>query len=126
MKIDDYIIKHTITKIGVSLPNYIICEVIVDDPFELIPVVKNNNCYISQIGWWEHSEITTGSTIGYGGPRDPRSPEMYYFAETDICRNFNSNTKEEEYYEYLDQIIDSYPHHNLVPAFDIKPTNQSS
>lgn len=120
MRIEDYLSDHTVLRIGVSISGYICCETIVDDPIELISVVRQSNCYISEIRWWDRVEIASGSSIGYGGPRDPLSPDSHFFAETDICKVFNTLSRDEEYYEYIDQIKSTYYHLDLFPAFDIK------
>ena len=119
-RIEQYLEKHLIVRIGLTIPGYICCEVIVDNPAELIAVVKKAKCYISGIRWWDRAEIESGSSIGYGGPLDPRDPDRMFFAETDICREFDASVKEKEYNEYFEQVRSAYPNHELYPAFDIK------
>lgn len=120
MEINDYLLKHTIVKIGNGIPGYVCCETIVDDPIELISVVMENECYISEIRWWDLVPISEGSTIGYGGARDPRAPDTMFFAETDICTEFYGTSEYEDYCSYLEQIKCNYSNHNLFPAFCIK------
>lgn len=124
MNIDDYLKQHMIVKIGMTLPGYICCETIVDNPKELVPIVRKNGYFISEILWWDRVDIVSGSKIGHGGPRDPRSPNSHYFAETDIQKVFDTILEDEEYYEYFDQIKQTYPDCNLFPGFDIKPFMQ--
>lgn len=118
--IEDYLKSHMIVGSRNTVPGYIGCEVIVDNPAELVSLVNGSECYISEIRWWEHAEIATGSNIGYGGPRDPQNPDTHYFAETDICMTFDSFSSENTYQEYLQKINSSYPMLDLHPAFDIK------
>lgn len=120
MNIEDYLIRHTIVKIGVTLPGYICCEAIVDDPIQLLAIVRENNCYISEVRWWDCAKILSGSSIGYGGPRDPRCPKYRFFAETDIAKTFTPWTQDKEYKNYLQKINNDYSNFNLLPAFDIK------
>ena len=120
MTIEDYLNRNAIVKIGTTLPGYVCCEVIVDNPVELVFVLQTSDCYISEIRWWDCLEIGNSSTIGYGGPRDPRNPDSFYFAETDICQFFSADSRPENYYEYLNHIKEVYPKHNLFPSFDIK------
>ena len=120
MKLDDYLNNHTITRIGHSIAGYVCCEIIVDNPIDLIPIVRENNCYISEIRWWDRVKIASGSIIGYGGPRDPRNPNSYFFAETDICKTFDNFSCDKDYYVYLQQIFKEYNKFDLHPAFDIK------
>ena len=120
MKLEDYLSNHTIVKIGTCLPGYVCCETIVDDPIKLISVLGENSCYIAEIRWWDRVEISTGSSIGYGGPRDSRSPNTHFFAETDISKIFNVFTRKEEYYSYLDEIKRNYSNYDLYPSFDVK------
>ena len=117
MHIEEYLNMQGVVVIG---KGYMQGEVIVDNPIELINIVRQNDCYISEIRWWEYCEIIMGSKIGYGGPRDPRCPDRFFFAETDIYKTFNSNTEDSTYYDYLDQIKKAYPFYNLRPAFVIK------
>ena len=119
MKLEDYIDKHTIIKIGMPSSEYVYCEVIVDDPKQLVSVARDDGYYISSIRWWHHANITAGSNIGYGGPKDPNCPD-YYFAETDFCKQFDVFSQDEEYYKYIDEIKHAYPNSLLIPAFDIK------
>ena len=120
MKLMDYLGTHMIVKIGIGLPEYVCCETIVDDPVKLISLIRENNCFISLIRWWDWVKITNGSDIGYGGPRDPRNPNTHFFSETDICRAFTEFSHDEEYYMYLDEVKKNYPNYDLYPAFDIK------
>ena len=120
MRIEDYLENHTVVKIGNPVPGYICCEIIVDNPMQLISVVRENSCFISEIRWWDRVEIAVGSSIGYGGTRDPRNPETHFFAETDICRVFNDLLRDDEYYAYLENIKLNNSNLDLFPAFDIK------
>ena len=90
-----------------------------DNPIDLVDCIIKNNCYISEIRWWDRADITLGSKIGYGGTRDPRVPQKYYFAETDICDTFEKSTSFTEYVEYLNKIKMQYYMYDLHPAFDI-------
>lgn len=73
-------------------------DVIVDNPKEFIVLVKHNNWHIENIQWWDRVRIYIGSTIVYGGMRDPRDIE-YFFAETDICQEFSVHAQIDEYIE---------------------------
>ena len=93
MKIEDYLNDHTIIKIGVSPPGYICSEVIVDNPAELISIIRENGCYIAEIRWWDCVEIVSGSSIGYGGPRDPRGPDSHYLPKRIFTRYLTISLK---------------------------------
>ena len=121
MRLDEFLSRNTIVQIGQTLPGYVICEAIVDNPKDLISIVKKNGCYISEIRWWEHAKIAVGSIIGYGGPRDPREPSSYFFAETDIYKVFDVFTCDKDYYKYIEQVKKQYYNFDLFPAFDIRP-----
>ena len=120
MNLLDYIRKHTIISIG-KLENNdcIIVEMISDNPKQLIEVILNNNCYISEIRWWDRASLSTKSRIGYGGTCDPRDPKKYYFAETDICNSFGPTTTLFEYINYLDNVRALYSEYDIYPAFDV-------
>lgn len=120
MPLKEYIERHLITRIGFTPPGYIATEVIVDDPESLIDAVIEHKCYISSVLWWDNVRVGIGSPIGYGGPGDPRSEE-FFFSETLICREFESNTTKNEYKAYLDEVWKMHRERNLYPAFDIKP-----
>ncbi len=119
MTIQDYLDKHTIVKIGSTPPGFVCTEVIVAEPKEFVAIVLQNGCYIVEIQWWDRSKIGAGSTIGYGGPRDPRSPDSYFFAETDIQKHFDAPMQIDEYYSYLDETAEYYSDFEIFPAFDV-------
>ena len=120
MNIFQYLNEHTIVSIG-NLPNdkCIAAELICDDTQALVKCVVENDCYISEISWWDRASIALGSKIGYGGTPDPRDPKKYYFAETDICASFEKTTTSAEYVKYLNEVKERYIMYDLYPAFDI-------
>ena len=120
MSIFSFLHDHVIIEIGNKLPGYLCCEVIVDNPELLVSIVKENGYYISEIHWWDRAEISKGSSIGYGGPKDPNAYDNYYFAETDISMAFDAVTEDSEYLQYMAQTKEKYAHLDLTPSFDIK------
>ncbi|MBR2650774.1 MAG: hypothetical protein IKD45_03865 [Clostridia bacterium] len=120
MRIEDFLNEHKIVQIGNTTDGYVCCEIIVDNPTELIYALQDSNAYISEIRWWDRVKISCGSTIGYGGPRDPRASDEYFFAETDICKTYNAPPKNTEIHEYITRIKKEYCEYNLFPSFDIK------
>ena len=120
MNLIEYIKHHSIVSIGtLNTDKCVVIEMIPNNPKELIEYVIENNCYISEIRWWDRASIALGSKIGYGGPRDPRDPHNFYFAETDICASFEVTTTFSDYVKYLNDIKDQYFIYDLYPAFDI-------
>lgn len=117
MNFEKYLIAHTIVVIGKGCLDG---EVIVDDPPGVIHTAEESKYYIAEIRWWDRAKIATGSTIGYGGPRDPKDPNTYFFAETDIDKVFSANTEACTYYDYLRQIINENCCYDLRPAFIFK------
>lgn len=112
--------EHVITTVGRSDEDKcVIIEAIVDNPEELVEQVIKNDCYISQIIWWDRALCSKGSSIGMGGPLDPRDPDNYYFAELYICDTFGPETTADEYVEYLNRIKKKYPMCDLYPDFNI-------
>ncbi len=124
MNLKDYLNSHTIIEIGRVLSEYLCLETIVDDPIELINNIDESEYYISVIRWWDRVKIGTSSPIGYGGPRDPRDPEVYYFAETYLEESFEASFNKDEFLTYLSETKEKYRELDLYPAFDImkKPT----
>ena len=120
MDLLEYLKKHTIVSIGnLAADKCVAVEMIADNPKELIECVIKNNCYISEILWWDRASVALGSKIGYGGTPDPRDPKNYYFAETDLCASFGTDTTLFEYIKYLDEVKEKYVMYDLYPAFDI-------
>jgi len=119
MDLNAYLNKHLIICGGIRIQKFIYSDLIVDNPEEFIFLLSKTNYYISHICWWDYVRVGTISAIGYGGTRDPRDSN-YYFAETDLCRNFGSVTTIEEYYNYLFKIKEIYSNYSIFPAFDIK------
>lgn len=119
MNFSIFLSNHVIVQAGVQLPDYICTELIVDNPNELISLVQKSEYYISHICWWDYVKIGYSSSLGYGGRRNPREPD-YYFAETDICRDFEMTATANEYYDYLVKVKNKFSCFNIFPAFDIK------
>lgn len=120
MSLFEFLKEHTIVTIGnLSMEKCIATETISDDPQKLVEYVIQAGCYISEIRWWHRVEISTQSEIGYGGTLDPRDPNNYYFAETDIVDSFDEKTTIFEYTNYLSRIKTQYKKYDLYPAFDI-------
>ena len=120
MKLLQYLKDHKIISIGTLVDDKcVIAEVIVDDPWELVKQVIESNCYISEMRWWDRASFSKKSQIGYGGTRDPRDPQSFYFAETDICSSFKETTTADEYIDYLNTIKSRYSQYDLYAAFDI-------
>jgi len=119
MLFNEYLDRHLIVQIGIRSPEYVCAEAIVDNPDELISIIEGTAYYISHIRWWDHVKIGVVSPIGYGGTRNPRDYD-YYFAETDICKDFDISTTLDEYRDYLAQVKGRYIDYSIYPAFDIK------
>ncbi len=119
MVILDYVRKHKVLQIGVTLPSDICSEVIVDNPKEFVQIVVQNGGYISAISWWERVAIGTKPQIGYGGPRDPIAPDKFYFAETDLGKQFSVLSSVYDYLNYLAQTLQSNQDVALFPAFEV-------
>ena len=96
-------------------------EIIVDKPIEFIDAVLLSGYYISCVMWWDRTKMDESSTIGMGGPRDPRDPDMYYFSEVVyLDKYFDKSTTKGEYCDYIKNIFSAYPSHDLYPGFDIE------
>lgn len=120
MKLFEYLKKHTIVSIGNPVcDRCLIVEMIPDNMKQVVKTILENGCYISEIHWWDRALISSGSSIGYGGPADPRDPEKYFFAETDIFASFEITTSIFDYYEYLDKVKTEYSDYDIYPAFDV-------
>lgn len=120
MGILDYVKKHKVLQIGIDLPSHICSEVIVDEPEKFIRVIVQNGGYISAISWWERVAVGMKPQIGYGGPRDPKAPDEFFFAETDLESCFSVLTSEKEYLNYLALTLQTYPDITLFPAFEVQ------
>lgn len=120
----EFIEQHKILAIGSVLPGELFAEIILDAPYEFIDVALDNNYFISKISWWERAKIRTGSMIGFGGPRDPRVPEEYFFSETGICREFGATTTTDEYYSYINNTQAEYKKLCLIPSFELQYKGQ--
>lgn len=124
MDILQYIKMHMITYIGTGImepmvDEYLATEVILDDPQKFVNEITKSNYYVSLIRWWHRIPVNTSSSIGYGGPLDPRDPDNFYFAETHIEESFEKSTSYSQYIHYLSKIRDQYKNYDIYPAFDI-------
>ena len=120
MDLEIFLQNNVIVSIGEPIIGYICTETIVNDFKKLIDILDVDRYYISEIRWWDCVLIKTGSPIGYGGVRDPRNPFEFFFAETDICQEFDISSTKKVYSAYIDSIKNNYINYNLYPAFDIK------
>ena len=112
--------QQILVSIGVVVDKKcVIVEGIAENPTIFIETVVEKGLYISAIHWWDRSLISQGSQIGYGGPRDPRDPEKYYFAEMDIFATFDKETNVLDYIEYINRIKSQYLSFDIYPAFDV-------
>ena len=124
MEIQEYLDKYSIVKIGKHALDEVCSDTIVETPMRFIDIIEKNGCYISSILWWDYAEISSGSCIGYGGTRDPRNPDCYFYAETDIYREFESGVHSSVYYKYIRDTKKKYPQCRLVPSFTVKRTSK--
>ena len=98
----------------------IVTELIVDNPIQLVEKVISQGLYIPCIIWWDRARIDIGSKIGMGGPRDPRDPDTYFFAEIPhLDKYFGELTTKEEYCQYIEGVLSAYPEFELYPGFDV-------
>lgn len=120
MNLNRYVSENLIIKIGKCCENILFSEIIVDDPENFIAFVYENDCYISEIRWWEHVHVGAAPNIGYGGPRDPRCPNEFYFAETDIGKKFDEFVSRQAICYYIMKTKEEYRAFELYPALDVR------
>ncbi len=41
--------RHTIVKIGMIPPEYVCCEMVLDDPKAFVRIVRENGCYVTEV-----------------------------------------------------------------------------
>ena len=116
----EFIKQHKILDIGCASPGELFAEMILDLPFDFVDAALNDNYYISRINWWERARIQSGSLLGFGGPRDPRAPQKFFFSETSLCKEFDLTTTTDEYYDYINSIQTQYKNICLVPSFELR------
>ena len=119
MGLNQFLASNTIVSAGSAFGQYLCCETIVDAPETLIALVSERQCYISEIRFWDRVLMSAGSSIGYGGPLDPRDHD-YFFAETDLCQTFSKDASAEDYTTFIRETREKFPSHALYPAFDIQ------
>ena len=83
-------------------------------------MVCRSEYYVQNAIWWERAPIETGSTLGLGGPRDPRDPQ-YFYSETYLDDKFASDTTLDEYLCYMTAIREAHPNLVLHPGFWLLP-----
>ena len=123
MELLTYLKEHKILNVGNPIsPEYVCVETIVDCPKDFIDIVYSHDCYISEIRWWHRTLISEKSGIGYGGPRDPRDANNYFFAETDYFKNFDKTCSAQDCYSYIEFMTKTHSIYDLYPAFHVKRT----
>lgn len=76
-------------------------------------------CLISTIIWYEHAKIHAESNFGFGGPKDPRFPQEYFFSETGLSKAFDEFTDKDEYCSYMKEVQSQHLGVPLIPSFQI-------
>ncbi len=116
-----YLKEHVIKIVGFTEDDQgLLVEVISDNAELFISYILENGGVISEIRWWDRALILEKSKIGYGGHPDPRDPQKYYFAETDICASFQKDSTITEYCDYLNAVKEKYATYDLYPGLDIR------
>ena len=112
-----FIHAHTLTK---RTSEDSLNDVLVDDPAAFCTLICGSGYYVQNVIWWERAPIETGSTLGLGGPRDPRDPQ-YFYSETYLDDKFASDTTLDEYLRYMTVIREAHPNLVLHPGFWLLP-----
>ena len=112
-----FIHTHSLTK---SSSEESLDDILVDDPAAFTELVCGSSYYVQNVIWWEHAPLETGSTLGLGGPRDPRDPR-YFYSETYLDDKFSPDTTLEEYLRYMTDIREDHPNLALHPGFWLLP-----
>ena len=116
--IRSFVQDHTLTELCGRLDT--LSDLLVDDPATFLELVCKSEYYVYNVIWWEHALIETGSTLGLGGPRDPRDPQCFY-SETYLDDKFASDTTLDEYLRYMTAIREAHPNLVLHPGFGLLP-----
>ena len=115
----EFIQTHKILEIGLPKSVDSFAELILDNPNEFVNVVSQSGYYISTIIWYEHTKIHAESNFGFGGPKDPRFPQEYFFSETGLSKSFDELTDKDEYCSYMKEVQSQHPGVPLIPSFQI-------
>ena len=116
-----FVQDHTLTELCGRLDT--LSDLLVDDPATFLELVCKSEYYVDNVIWWEHALIETGSTLGLGGPRDPRDPR-YFYSETYLDDKFSPDTTLDEYLRYMTSVREAHPHLALHPGFGLAPRNE--
>ena len=119
--IRSFVQDHTLTELCGRLDT--LSDLLVDDPATFLELVCKSEYYVQNAIWWERAPIETGSTLGLGGPRDPRDPQ-YFYSETYLGDKFASDTTLDEYLRYMTAIREAHPNLVLHPGFGLAPRNE--
>ena len=86
---------------------------------EFLELLYSQGSYVEEILWFEYVRIDEQvNSLGGGGYKDTTNPE-YMYAETYIHEIGLENKSLLEIEEYIESVIASYPHNNLMPSFFI-------
>ena len=117
IKIENYLSKHEILKIG----KMDFTDIIVDDPIEFVEIVSKTEYYISHVSWWEKIEIkNAGNSMGGGGVRDKNDSNLFWSEVYYLSKKFNQTDEDNAIISYINNVRGQYPKHNLYPSFDLK------
>lgn len=116
----EYVKNHVVLVVDGQPFNGQTFELIVDSPLEFVALLLENGYFISAINWWERARIAAGSKCGFGGPRDPKLPDEFFFSDTSIGREFCVRTTLDIYYDYLKETTEAFNNVELVPSFEVQ------
>ena len=86
---------------------------------EFLELLYLQGSCVEQILWFEYVRIDEQvNSLGGGGYKDATNPE-YMYAETYIQEIGLENKSLLEIEAYIESVISSYPHNNLMPSFFI-------
>lgn len=117
IKIENYLSKHEILKIG----KMDFTDIIVDDPIEFVEIVSKTEYYISHVSWWEKIEIkNAGNSMGGGGIKDKTDSNLFWSEVYYLDKKFHQIDEDNAIISYINNVRRLYLKHNLYPSFDLK------
>lgn len=99
--------------------NRVCIENIFRDWTEFLNVAFANGCIVEAVLWYDYCKVCEQEkSLGGGGYRDKKN-EGYMWAETQIYDDDLSNRTLAEMLEYISDVRNTYPEHDLYPSFYI-------
>ncbi len=115
-KLDQFIGFHRV--MAINRTKY--SEILTDDAELFCREIGKCGASVCEIVWWEYIKRSDQKgSIGGGGPIDAKNNEYMWSEIYYMSKKFTPDTTADELIEYIKCVRETYPTHDIHPAFDL-------